>query len=474
MSEKSRLPVLQGYGIDNVLRILEPLKNSENGNLLYRHVTHTLIELERNQAKLSLGYATILHNFIFALRKHLPKASLLNIELRIIQQRLRPPITLTEMAAIQNYLRKAIDLISEVSPHDEKVWAEAIKPLTESLTGQESHIRHPHSDEQDEPTQNEIDLNMQSSAQIDVSSLRKKLQEQANKPARTEKSLQGNQQEGDAEKSADDTIFEKQQGNLMNSIVESMQHQARFGLLLEEILQRLNKADTRQDIHGIRSYAISQLQGMLTKQSQLVRTLNETHDFATLVRQNNARLSQELNHIRILSLTDELTELPNRRAFMQRLDDEIGRAKRYHTQFCIALLDLDNFKEINDSYGHPAGDMTLRDYASKILTLFRRTDLIARYGGEEFAIIFPNESIDESLYALEKVRRKANNTSISYEDHKFKAPSFSAGLVSWSKEESPEELINRADTLLYVAKNKGGNCIETSVDEVQGEAANNE
>lgn len=465
MSEKSRLPVLQGYGIDNVLRILEPLKNSPNGNLLYRHVTHTLIELERNQAKISLGYATILHNFIVSLRKHLPKTSMLNIELKIIQQRLRPPITMTEMAAIQNYLRKAIDLISEVSPYDERVWAQAVKPVTDALTEHSSDY------DPDEPSQAEIDLNMQSSAMIDVSGLRKRFREEASTPVSEHAHKPSQPSDKGTGRNSDGATFERQQGNLMNSIVESMQHQARFGLLLEEILQRLHKAESRQDIKGVRNYAISQLQNMLTKQSQLVQTLNETHDFANMVRQNNARLSEELNQIRILSLTDELTELPNRRAFMQRLEDEIGRALRYHKQFCIALLDLDNFKKINDTYGHPAGDVTLREYANRVLTMFRRTDLIARYGGEEFAIIFPNESIDEALYALEKVRKQAATTSVHHEDNKFRVPTFSAGLVSWTQDETAEELINRADNLLYKAKDKGGDRIEACYPEKEEKLA---
>ena len=447
MSDKSRLPILQGYGIDNVLRILEPLKNSANGNLLYRHVVHTLTELERNYTKISLGYATILNNFIVSLRKHLPKSSLLSTELKIIQQRLRPPITLTEMAAIQNYLRQTIEIMSKVTAPDEDLWREAIQPLTKVLTASEPSFVF------DEPSSAEIDLNLHSAANINITDLKKSIfAEHAQPEAVAADNTAGLQ--------ADDS-FEQQQNKLVNSVVDAMQHQARFGLLLEDILQRLNKAETKDDVNNVRSHAIHELQNMSSKQGQLVQSLHNTHDLANLVRQSNLKLNEELNQIRILSLTDELTELPNRRAFMQRLEDEIHRATRYHYQFCIAMIDLDNFKHINDTYGHAAGDIALQSYANQILVMLRRTDLICRYGGEEFAILFPKESLQESRLALEKVRQKAGATKIEFENRVFNAPSFSAGLVTWNFKESAADLINRADSLLYRAKGKGGDYIET-------------
>ena len=457
MSDKSRLPIIQGYGIDNVLRILEPLKNSANGNLLYRHVVQTMTELDRNYTKMSLGYATILNNFIVSLRKHLPKSSMLSIELKIIQQRLRPPITLTEMAAIQNYLRQAIELVSKVEQPNEEIWRETIKPLTEVLTNTAPPIQF------DEPSSAEIDLNLHSSANINITDLKNTylnqatVYEQPTSPATETSQLTGH----DEPSSGAEGDFEQQQNNLMSSVVDAMQHQARFGLLLEEILQKLNKAESKTEVSDVRSQALRELQKMLTKQSQLVRTLNDTHDLANQVRQSNQKLNEELNQIRILSLTDELTGLPNRRAFLQQLENEIERAKRYMHRFCIAMLDLDNFKQINDTYGHPAGDAALQEYATHVLQHLRRTDMISRYGGEEFAILFPNETLDEARLALEKVRNQASISNIQFEDATIPAPSFSAGLVAWNLQESASELLNRADNLLYIAKGKGGDYIET-------------
>lgn len=456
MSDKSRLPVLQGYGIDNVLRILEPLKNSANGNLLYRHVVHTLTELERNYTKVSLGYATILNNFIVTLRKHLPKSSMMSTELKIIQQRLRPPITLTEMAAIQNYLRQTMEIMSKVSAPDQELWREAVQPLTNVLTGNAATPVF------DEPSSAEIDLNLHSAADINITDLKQRFFQQQAEQHEIDSTNENVIPGGDS--------FEQQQNKLVTNIVDAMQHQARFGLLLEDLLHRLNKAETQDDVDKVRSHAIHELQNMSSKQGQLVQSLNNTHNLANLVRENNLKLNEELNQIRILSMTDELTELPNRRAFMQRLEDEIHRATRYHYHFCVAMIDLDNFKQINDTYGHAAGDVTLKEYSSKILVMLRRTDLIARYGGEEFAILFPKETLSEARLALEKVRSKAAATKIGYDSSSFNAPSFSAGLVTWDLKESATDLINRADNLLYVAKGKGGDYIETE-DSLQPETA---
>jgi len=204
---------------------------------------------------------------------------------------------------------------------------------------------------------------------------------------------------------------------------------------------------------------------MLTEQSQLVRTLNETHDFANIVRQSGQRLSQELKHVRVLSLTDELTELPNRRAFIQRLEEELQRARRYKSSFCVAMMDLDHFKRINDTYGHAAGDEILRKYANNILSILRRSDMVARYGGEEFAIIFPNASLEEAEQALDKVRARAVKTQIDFNNDIIHAPGFSAGLVLCDSTEDADALIKRADQMLYAAKEKGRNRIEAENNE---------
>jgi len=449
MTEKKKLPpLIQGYGADNVLRLLEPLRQTQSGSLVFKHVSHAMGEMERNQQKIALGYAAVLHNFLNVIRKQLPRSSLLNQELKLIQQRLQPPITITELASIQAYLKNALRLVNEVTVGDERFWQEAFQ----ALTG-EAIVESPVSerDEMDAYAEDEIEAPVPSSASINISDL-----SFSNMP----KPETLNEKKAGTASKTQQHEFEQQQNKLLNNIFDAMQHQARFGLLLEDMLQRLKKAESKRDVDNVRGHAIAELQSMLSEQGLLVRTLNETHDFANMVRQSGQRLSQELKHVRVLSLTDELTELPNRRAFTQRLEEELQRARRYKSHFCVALLDLDHFKRINDTYGHAAGDEILRKYANNILSILRRSDMVARYGGEEFAIIFPNASLEEAQQALEKVRNRALKTAIDFNEDIIRAPGFSAGLVVCDDGEDAEILLKRADEMLYAAKEKGRNRIE--------------
>lgn len=449
MTEKKKLPLLiQGYGAENVLRLLGPLRLTQSGSLIYKHVSHAVGEMERNQQKIALGYAAVLHNFINALRKQLPRSSLLYQELKLVQQRLQPPITITELSAIQTYLKNALQLINEVTGGDEKFWLDALEPLTEmTLPRQPSPAPEENAD-----SYGEIESAISSSANINITDL---------SLADIPKPEFLSEKKSDSGVKPQQHDFEQQQNKLLNNIFDAMQHQARFGLLLEEMLQRLKKAENKRDVENVRGHAITELQSMLSEQSQLVRTLNETHDFATMVRQSGQRLSQELKQVRVLSLTDELTELPNRRAFIQRLEEELQRARRYKSSFCVAMIDLDHFKRINDTYGHAAGDEILRKYANNILSILRRSDMVARYGGEEFAIIFPNASIEEAQQALEKVRGRAAKTVIEFSGDIIRTPGFSAGLVLCDSTEDAEALINRADEMLYAAKEKGRDRVES-------------
>lgn len=451
MSDKKKMPpIIQGYGAENILRLLAPLRQTQSGNLIYKHISHAVGEMERNQQKIALGYAAVLHNFINVLRKQLPRGSLLNLELKLVQQRLQPPITITELASIQAYLKNALRLVNDVTGGDEHFWRDALQALTES----DSAVPVTQDDEETEAYDDKVtDISSISNSGINISDASfadMPRPEPLSEKKQTRKTRPPQQQSHE---------FEQQQNKLLNNIFDAMQHQSRFGMLLEDMLNSLKKAESKRDVDMVRNHAISELQSMLTEQGQLVRTLNETHDFANMVRQSGQRLSQELKHVRVLSLTDELTELPNRRAFTQRLDEELQRARRYKTYFCVALIDLDHFKTINDTYGHAAGDIILRKYANEILSILRRSDLVARYGGEEFAIIFPSASREEALRALEKVQARANKTEVMFNDETIRIPSFSAGLVVCDSGEDTESLMKRADMLLYAAKEGGRNRI---------------
>jgi diguanylate cyclase (GGDEF)-like protein len=142
--------------------------------------------------------------------------------------------------------------------------------------------------------------------------------------------------------------------------------------------------------------------------------------------------------------TDDLTGLPNRRAWDEHISREVARAKRLGTELCVAMLDLDHFKEYNDRLGHQAGDRFLKETAAAWQSHTRHADFISRYGGEEFAIALVDCELEEATEALELLR------AITPE-----GASSSAGVVHWDGSETEAELVARADAALYEAKRGG-------------------
>ncbi len=160
-----------------------------------------------------------------------------------------------------------------------------------------------------------------------------------------------------------------------------------------------------------------------------------------------------------LSTIDGLTEIYNKRSFMENLERELNRFKRYGTNLSLALLDIDHFKQINDTYGHLAGDYVLKELASAIGGHLRKNDFFARYGGEEFAIIFPEVDGENAKQACEKIRAAVEEFSFLFETQKIDV-TISMGLAILDEDttvQTPSELIALADEKLYSAKHGGRN-----------------
>jgi len=166
--------------------------------------------------------------------------------------------------------------------------------------------------------------------------------------------------------------------------------------------------------------------------------------------------------VRLLSLTDELTRLPNRRAFMRRLEDEVSRVQRHGFPLSLVLIDLDNLRHINDLSGHAVGDEVLRCYSEDVLSIFRHHDLVARYGGEEFAVLLPNTTQEGVVRALQKVRRRLGEVIQARGIGAMELPTFSAGVAQFQAGETMNRLVERAESALYVAKHKGRDLTEVA------------
>ncbi|HNX91892.1 MAG TPA: diguanylate cyclase [Syntrophomonas sp.] len=163
-----------------------------------------------------------------------------------------------------------------------------------------------------------------------------------------------------------------------------------------------------------------------------------------------------------LASYDSLTQIYNRRRFMEEAEKEVYRAARYDGSFALLMIDIDCFKEINDIYGHMAGDEVLKSIASGCRDRIRRTDIIGRFGGDEFSIILSGVDNDNASIIAEQIRENIENKEISYLDQILKA-TVSIGVATAAtnngKELDLNQIIKQADQALYNAKSHGRNCI---------------
>lgn len=160
--------------------------------------------------------------------------------------------------------------------------------------------------------------------------------------------------------------------------------------------------------------------------------------------------------IELLSMTDQLTKIPNRRKFELELERELSRANRYKNSLTLIVIDIDLFKQVNDTYGHQVGDMVLISVAKLIADNIRRSDIIARWGGEEFIIMSTQTALAGALKLAEKVRRLL----AAYKMDVVGTITASFGVAEYRQNESAESFFKRADTLLYKAKKAGRNRVE--------------
>jgi len=193
--------------------------------------------------------------------------------------------------------------------------------------------------------------------------------------------------------------------------------------------------------------------------------INGKKRLIAFVRDITVRKQME-NDLREMTIRDELTKAYNRRYIMKKLKDEFFFSQINKSTFSIAMLDIDNFKRVNDDFGHIFGDEVLIKFSNTIKKNLRKTDYLGRIGGEEFIIIFCNTFLVESYDILFRIKEKIS--SISWEKNDFSV-TFSAGLFEVSHknidEHSSEKTIKLIDDLMYKAKKCGKNCIITPTSE---------
>jgi len=163
-----------------------------------------------------------------------------------------------------------------------------------------------------------------------------------------------------------------------------------------------------------------------------------------------------------LAIKDPLTKIYNLRYFIERINEELARGRRYDLDVGLIYFDLDFFKRVNDTYGHPAGDKVLVKISDLVRNEIRESDIFARTGGEEFAVLLPNSPLDSSIANAERIRIAIENLVIKLKDDTIVKVTISAGVANWDGKESTSDFYKRADQNLYKAKETGRNRVVSS------------
>jgi len=220
-------------------------------------------------------------------------------------------------------------------------------------------------------------------------------------------------------------------------------------------LERL-KAEVRVRLDSVVGALDRHKQAEHLRQQSLEQQLDSLTERMRDMEAQAAVIEERMLEQRRLALLDTLTQLPNRQAYDERLQQEYQRWLRYQRPLTLVVCDVDHFKSINDTYGHLAGDKVLRILAKALRSRLRRTDFIARFGGEEFVILMPETGAQEALHAMDEIRIAVEQCPFHFREQPVTI-TLSAGLAVFDASASPEIVFERADAALYRAKQAGRN-----------------
>lgn len=189
----------------------------------------------------------------------------------------------------------------------------------------------------------------------------------------------------------------------------------------------------------------------------------EIANLGNKLREKNAALNAATEKLALQAGSDELTGLINRREFMRVLGSELNRSSHSAIPFCVALLDIDHFKQINDRYGHAVGDIVLSTAARIFRQSVRASDMCARYGGEEFTILITTSDFEGAAKMLDRLRENLENHDWDTIGPKMRV-TVSVGLTIWAPGDNETEILRRADSAMYRAKHQGRNRVIRSPD----------
>jgi len=220
--------------------------------------------------------------------------------------------------------------------------------------------------------------------------------------------------------------------------------------------QVIAHADSLEGLAGAVREMVEESRSVQTLVQQTQARLQHEHHHASALTQRVSELEAEMRRLSDEVSTDQLTQIANRRGLLQAFEAERARLARSGSPLCVGLLDIDNFKRLNDELGHAAGDTALKALAAVVSKTLRPTDLVARYGGEEFVVLLPDTPLVEAQQILTRLQRSLSGGLFMHEQ-KNVLVTFSAGVTPYRADEPIEAALERADQGLYEAKRTGKN-----------------
>lgn len=202
--------------------------------------------------------------------------------------------------------------------------------------------------------------------------------------------------------------------------------------------------------------AVQQTIERLNRQVKMFKV--ESESAKKIARNKQIEMESVMIQAREVAQIDALTFLFNRRMIVRELQDEVLRAERYNNTLSISIIDVDKFKLVNDTYGHPVGDEVLKQVACQLRDHIRHPDTVGRYGGEEFLILLPNSDAKAATEQAVRLGKEIREMVVTIKEHELKVTvsigiaQFKAGVDTW------DTLLNRADNAMYEAKNNGRDC----------------
>jgi len=218
----------------------------------------------------------------------------------------------------------------------------------------------------------------------------------------------------------------------------------------------IEESDSLESLTGVVREMVAESRAVQSLVQQTQERLQEEHSKATDLSERVTQLEDEMKRLSDEVSTDQLTQIANRRGLMQAFEVERARLERSGGELSIGLLDIDNFKKLNDELGHSAGDEALKSLAAVVSKTLRPTDRVARYGGEEFVVLLPETPAAEGEQVLTRLQRSLTGGLFMHKDKQIFV-TFSAGVTGYRMAERIEDSLERADQALYEAKRTGKN-----------------